>query len=81
MTNDNMMSIRKIFYTKMKLQFLLGCNITPNFSLQAGYDFLWVAGIATATRQFNLDDLRQNPMDAGGQTFFNGVSFGLEGSW
>jgi len=63
------------------LTLFAGWNVTPNFSLKVGYDFLWVAGIATATRQFNLDDLRQNPMDAGGQTFFNGVSFGLEGSW
>lgn len=63
------------------LTLFAGWNVTPNFSLKVGYDFLWVAGIATATRQFNLDDLRQNPIDAGGQTFFNGVSFGLEGSW
>lgn len=63
------------------LTLFAGWNVTPNFSLKVGYDFLWVAGIATATRQFNLDDLRQNPMDAGGQTFFNGVSLGLEGSW
>jgi len=58
-----------------------GWNITPNFSLKAGYDFLWVAGIATATRQFNLDNRRQNPIDGGGQVFYNGVTFGCEGSW
>ncbi len=63
------------------LTLFAGWNVTPNFSLKVGYDFLWVAGIATATRQFNLNDIRQNPMDAGGQTFYNGVSFGLEGSW
>lgn len=63
------------------LTLFAGWNVTPNFSLKAGYDFLWIAGIATATRQFDLSGLRQNPMDAGGQTFYNGVSFGLEGSW
>lgn len=63
------------------LSLFAGWNITPNFSLKAGYDFLWVAGIATATRQFDLDNVRQNPMDGGGQIFFNGLSLGCEGSW
>ena len=42
------------------LTLLAGWNVTPNFALQVGYDFLWVAGIATATRQFNLDNVRQD---------------------
>lgn len=58
-----------------------GWQVTPNWAIQAGYDFLWVAGIATATRQFNLDNLRPNSIDAGGQAFYNGLSLGLEGSW
>ena len=40
-----------------------------------------VAGMATATRQFNLDQRDINPIDVGGQTFYNGVSFGFNGSW
>jgi len=40
-----------------------------------------VAGIATATRQFNLDNVRQDAHDGGGQIFYNGLSFGCEGSW
>ncbi len=63
------------------LTILLGWNITPNFSLQAGYDFLWVAGMATATRQFNLNNKQFDDIDAGGQTFFQGLSFGFKGSW
>ena len=63
------------------LTLLAGWQINPNFSLQAGYDFLWVAGMATATRQFNLDQRDINPIDVGGQTFYNGVSFGFNGSW
>jgi hypothetical protein len=63
------------------LSLLAGWNITPNFSLKAGYEFLWVAGIATATRQFNLDNRRDNPIDGGGQIFYQGLSFGFEGSW
>ncbi len=58
-----------------------GWQVTPNFSVKGGYDFLLVAGIATATRQFNLDNRRQNPIDGGGQIFYNGVSFGCEGTW
>jgi len=50
-------------------------------SLQVGYDFLWVAGIASATRQFNLDQRDLNAIDVGGQTFYNGFSFGFNGSW
>jgi hypothetical protein len=63
------------------LTLFAGWQITPNFSFQAGYDFLWVAGMATATRQFNLDNRAVHPIDAGGQTFYNGVSFGFNGSW
>jgi hypothetical protein len=58
-----------------------GWQINPNFSLQVGYDFLWVAGMATATRQFNLDNRDNNAIDVGGQTFYNGLSFGFYGSW
>lgn len=63
------------------LSLFAGWNVTPNFSLKAGYDFLWVAGIATATRQFDLNNVRGRPHDAGGQIFYNGLSFGCEGSW
>ena len=63
------------------LSLFAGWNVTPNFSLKAGYDFLWVAGVATATRQFDLDNVRDNPIDAGGQVFYNGLSIGCEGSW
>jgi len=58
-----------------------GWQVTPNFAVQVGYDFLWVAGIATSTRQFNLDNVRPNSIDGGGQVFYNGLSMGLEGSW
>jgi hypothetical protein len=63
------------------LTLLAGWQINPNFSLQVGYDFLWVAGMATATRQYNLDNRDNNAIDVGGQTFYNGVSFGFNGSW
>jgi len=63
------------------LTLFAGWNITPNFAFQVGYDFLWVAGMATATRQFNLDDRDNDAIDVGGQTFYNGLSFGFNGSW
>lgn len=63
------------------LTLLAGWNVTPNFAFQVGYDFLWVAGMATATRQFNLDNRDNNAIDTGGQTFYNGLSFGFNGSW
>ena len=63
------------------LSIFAGWNITPNFAIKAGYDFLWVAGIATATRQFDLDQQRKNPLDPGGQIFYNGLAVGCEGSW
>jgi hypothetical protein len=40
-----------------------------------------VAGMATATRQFNLDNRDNYALDTGGQTFYNGLSFGFNGSW
>jgi hypothetical protein len=63
------------------LTLMAGWNVTPNFALQVGWDFLWVAGIATAERQLNLNEREFDDIDAGGQTFYNGLSFGFTGSW
>ncbi|MFM7249109.1 MAG: hypothetical protein ACKO5R_04350 [Planctomycetaceae bacterium] len=63
------------------LTIMAGWNITPNSSLQLGYDFLWIAGVATASRQFNLNKIKQNQIDPGGQVFLQGFSFGYNGAW
>lgn len=63
------------------LSLFAGWNVTPNFTLKAGYDFLWVAGIATVQRQMDVNNVGANPHDGGGQIFYNGLSFGCEGSW
>ncbi|MFM9058108.1 MAG: hypothetical protein ACKOSQ_03085 [Planctomycetaceae bacterium] len=60
---------------------MAGWQVTPNFSFQAGYDILWVAGIATSERQLNLDNKDLHDIDAGGQTFCQGFSVGCYGSW
>ena len=63
------------------LTLLAGWQIRPNFALQVGYDFLWVAGMASAIKQFNLDQRDTGMINTGGQTFYNGLSFGFNGSW
>jgi hypothetical protein len=63
------------------LSLFAGWNVTPNFSVKAGWDFLWVAGVATTNRQFDFAGVRVDPIDAGGQIFYNGLSLGCEGSW
>ena len=63
------------------LTILAGWNFTPNSSIQLGYDFLWVAGVATASRQFNVNKIKNNQIDPGGQVFFQGFSFGYNRSW
>lgn len=63
------------------LTVLAGWNVTPNFAVQCSYDFLWIGGLATATRQFNMNKIRQNPIDGGGQMFLNGFAFGINGTW
>lgn len=63
------------------LSLFAGWQITPRFAVKAGWDFLWVAGIATAPRQFNLDNARSDPIDPGGQVFLNGFALGCEGRW
>ena len=55
--------------------------MTPNSSIQVGYDILWVAGVATATRQFSLNKTRYNQIDPGGQSFMMGFSFGYNQTW
>jgi hypothetical protein len=63
------------------MSLLAGWNITPNVSVQAGWEFLWLAGLATAERQFDLDNTEINYIDAGGQVFAMGLSIGLCTSW
>jgi hypothetical protein len=63
------------------LSLLAGWNITPNVSVQAGWEFLWMAGVATAERQFDLNNTEINYIDAGGQVFAMGLSIGLCTSW
>ena len=63
------------------LSLFAGWQVTPRFAIKAGWDFLWVAGIATAPRQFNLDNTRSDPIDPGGQLFLNGLALGCEGRW
>jgi hypothetical protein len=63
------------------LSLFAGWQITPRFAIKAGWDFLWLAGIATAPRQFNLDNTRSDPIDPGGQVFFNGLALSCEGRW
>lgn len=63
------------------LSLFAGWQITPRFAVTAGWDFLWVAGIATAPRQFNLDNTRADSIDPGGQMFLNGLALGCEGRW
>jgi len=50
-------------------------------SVQAGWEFLWLAGLATAERQFDLNNTEINYIDAGGQVFAMGASIGLCTSW
>ena len=63
------------------LSLFAGWQVTPRFAIKAGWDFLWVAGIATAPRQFNLDNTRSGSLDPGGQVFLNGLALGCEGRW
>ncbi len=63
------------------LSLFAGWQITPRFAIKAGWDFLWLAGIATAPRQFNLDNTRSDPIDPGGQMFLNGLALGCEVRW
>jgi len=63
------------------LTLMAGWQIKPNFALQVGYDFLWVGGMASAIKQFNLDQRSSGKINTGGSTFYNGLSFGFNGSW
>lgn len=63
------------------LTIMTGWHLSPNFAVQVGYDILWVAGIATYDRQYNLNNTQANDINAGGQVFYQGFSFGFYGSW
>jgi hypothetical protein len=54
-------------------------HFNPNFSARAGYDFMWLAGVALAPDQFTFTETARLAVD--GVIFYQGLSLGLEVVW
>jgi hypothetical protein len=56
-----------------------------HLAFRAGYQFLWLSGVAVASDQMHLIDPSDNPsivgVDVNGTAFFHGVLLGLEAGW
>lgn len=59
-------------------------RISQHVFWRAGYNFFWLAGVATAPQQLGAVDLAgtsQGRVDAGGSVFLQGVNTGIEVLW
>lgn len=53
----------------------------PNLMGRAGYDFMWVTGVAMAPEQLQFVPLPVNKINTNGTIFYHGISLGLEWMW
>lgn len=53
----------------------------PNLMGRAGYDFMWVTGLALAPEQFQFVPSPVNKINTNGSIFYHGISLGLEWMW
>ncbi|MGD9719626.1 MAG: hypothetical protein AB7O59_00225 [Pirellulales bacterium] len=51
-------------------------QLTDNLALRAGYQLLWVSGVATAS-----DQLPATSLDTSGDVFLHGALVGAEAGW
>ncbi len=55
-------------------------RIAENWAIRAGWNSIWLTGVALATNQFDFSNTRTGVADSG--TFWvNGVTLGVEGRW
>lgn len=52
--------------------------ITPHFWLNAGYDLMWVTGLALAPEQMKFELDPSPKLNVGGTTFYHGLTAGFE---
>lgn len=53
----------------------------PNLMGRAGYDFMWVTGLALAPEQLQFVPSPVNKINTNGTIFYHGISLGLEWMW
>jgi hypothetical protein len=79
--------VRHVSASRHEASFLgeVGFNATykfrPNLMGRAGYDFMWVTGLALAPEQFQFADDPVNRINTNGLLFCHGVSLSLEWLW
>lgn len=62
------------------LGFAMSYRLTPSLTFRAGWDWMWVTGLAIAPEQLDFADSAPFVND-GGDLTFQGVSFGLDARW
>jgi hypothetical protein len=80
--NEDTQNNRASFVGELNLQMTYRLNY--NWTLKAGYDFLWISGIALAPDNFNttrFDQPRTPFVDSTGDIAMHGFNVGLEFLW
>ena len=79
--------VRRLAYSKHgaaligEVGFEATYKFRPNLVGRAGYDFMWVSGLAIAPEQLQFNTDPVNRINTNGLAFFNGASLGLEWLW
>jgi len=56
-------------------------KIRPNLVLNAGYDLMWVTGLALAPEQLTFDTTPANDINKNGHVYMHGLTLELEWTW
>lgn len=66
-----------------ELEFVAVYQVNPQLALRAGYEMLWLDGVALAPEQIEVTDLRSGvaAVDPGSDAFYHGFVAGVELTW
>ena len=56
-------------------------RLNNNWSLRAGYNLIWISGVALAPNQFDFSNTNTITLAGASNVFLHGANFGLEAQW
>ena len=56
-------------------------RLNRNWSLRAGYNLIWISGVALAPNQFDFSNTNTITLAGASNVFLHGANLGLEAQW
>ena len=72
---------RDVISLLAEVGFVGNYKIRPNIILSAGYDLMWVTGLALAPEQLTFDTVPTNEINKNGHVYSHGLTLELEWTW